>query len=159
MTLSTAVDLAQLVGNLAVVVTVLLAIRQLATASLTSKTSSADALVHNLNGFYMTLAANSELAHIYRRGRAQPTSLNEQEHARFFFVCVAWFAYHEHLYVQWKERLLPDKFYGPWELALKEDLKDPGFRQFWELERQNFDTSFQEHITKLIGQLPTPAAP
>ena len=145
-------NLAQVVGNVAVVVALIIAIRQLSSSVSTNRSTSADSLVHALNDFYMALAANEDLAHIYRRGRADPTALNDKEHARFFFVCVAWFAYHEHLYIQWKTGNLPTAFYGPWELALKEDLTDPGFIQFWDLERQYFDPAFQEHIHGLTAK-------
>jgi hypothetical protein len=148
----------QIVSNIAVLIALIITLRQLTSTLRLASNSAVQSNAHALNGFYMSLATSNDLAHIYREGRKDPSSLNSMEEARFFYACVAWFAHHEQSFGQVQTGLLPAEFFASWELALREDLMDEGFKSFWIREGQFFDEPFRKFIDKIIADNSVSAA-
>lgn len=147
------VELFQVGGNVAIVLTLFFLawqtrLSQKATKSLCAQTSSS-----GFNTFYLTLASDGTLAELYRRGRKDPSTLDEIETHRFFYACVIWFTNHESTYMQWKKKLLPKDFFAAWDVALRDDLVDIGFREFWNIEGEFFDRKFRDYINAIFRRI------
>lgn len=140
-----------LLANAAVIASILILASQVRLERQAAIQASAQASVHALNSIYMDIATNADLAHIYRRGRANPESLSEGESARFFYVCVAWFCHHEQAFLQCQSKLMPKSYFDAWDTALRVDMRDNGFQRFWSEERKYFDEAFRRYIDKLIA--------
>jgi len=161
-TLDHFVSLTQIVSNLGVVLALVLTLRQLSSTVRLASDSAVQSNAHAINEFYMALATSDDLARIYREGRADPSTLNPTEAAKFFYTCVAWFAHHEQAFGQVQSGLLSKQFFDGWEAALRDDLVDLGFQQFWQAERSYFDQPFRDLIDGIIvgiNAAPSSAAP
>ncbi len=157
MNLQDIANLASTLGNIAVVVTLLFALRQLRVAGAQANESrSANRLVlwtgvqNQALEFYKFLAA-SDVADLYARGRKDPTTLNEIEQKRFFYLCVSWFTIQENIFEAARSGYLPDTFIEGWTAAFDDDLKDAGFCWFWKMEGNFFDPNFQQRVTTCIA--------
>lgn len=147
-----AANLATILGNLAVAVTLVIVFRQVRlTLGQLSEGRTANQLSHwqtiqnQALSFYCMLA-ESGLSELYTKGRTTPQTLTDSERSRFFYLCVAWFTILEHIHAVSITGYLPRHYFTGWDAALIEDLKDPGFQWFWSMEGHLFDGSFREKV-------------
>lgn len=144
------ISVSQIVANVAVIIAIAVAILQLRTSHSNASSSAEQFHTQAMHEFWMTLAANDELAYIYKRGRADPTSLNEKEKVRFFYAAITWFSQQEFMFSQASKGRVGESFYKEWEEAVKDDMTDPGFQEVWSVERLFFDEGFRGFIDGLI---------
>lgn len=152
-TLNDFVAATQILSNIGVLIALVVTLRQLSSSIREATSLAMQSNAHALNQFYVALATSQDLAAIYQRGREDPLKLTQEERARFFYACVAWFAHHEQSFGQVQSGLLPTEFFRGWELALREDLRDAGLQWYWNMERRFFDVPFRKLIDRLISEI------
>lgn len=149
-TIADLANIFQIIGNIAIVITLIFIGIQLNMTQKITAVSSAQMQVQALNSFYIALATDDDLAFIYRQGRKDPKRLNKKERARFFYTCVVWFSHHENLYEQCRTNHIPKEYFEAWDLAIREDLRDPGFWEYWQEEGAYYDKPFREYVDNII---------
>lgn len=148
--LSLTVAISQIIANIAVIIAIIIAILQLRSTQSSASSVAEQYHTQAMNEFWMTLAADADLAYIYQKGRKEPGDLADKDKSRFFYTCATWFSLHELLFVQAQGDHVTDRYYKDWLEALREDMGDKGFQQYWLKERDYFDDEFMVFIDGLI---------
>lgn len=151
--LSSVGNVFQIIEAIAVVATLAFIALQIRQARYEAAGNSYQAILQSANSFYSTLAMSEDFAHIYLTGRLDPSSLDDKQRARFFYGCVQWFCFYENMFLQYSHKLLPRQYFEAWRTALEEDLKDPGFRWYWHLEKSDFAPEFREYVDQIVEKI------
>ena len=140
-TLSTAAATAEIVGTIAVVVSLLLVGQEMRRSTAARQAATYQEIVRSSNEFLLALASDSALASIVTRHEADPATLNDEETHRYFnYVRVFW-RNMDNAFVQHERGVLAD---AEWEVyrgiacenwmesqdgewALHRDYLSPGF--------------------------------
>lgn len=149
-----ATDIATIVGNVALVLTLGFLGWQLRASRHATAHVSAMTQTSTLTSLYWTLFKDPTLAELYTRGRDEPEKLSPDEKKRFFYACTTMFTYYENLYMACQSKLMPKDYFESWDPALREDLADAGFQEYWSLESQFYDKEFREYVNTVLDSLP-----
>jgi hypothetical protein len=153
LTLTDIANIAIVAGNVAIVITLAFLVMQLKDTRNTTAHANAYAQAQAMNAFHHLLFSHDGLASLYKKGRSEPSSLSPQEKDRFFYACVAFFSAHENLYIACQTKVMPPGYFDAWDRALREDLADPGFQEYWEQEGAYYDEPFRYYVDGVIAGL------
>ena len=142
----------EILGAIAVVLTLAYLARQLRQNSQTLRASALDASITAANDVRKSIYESAEVAEIIRRGSADPASLTEDEKIRFRLVMhnIVWGTWN--IYVQAQ---LTGLSAGTWEAQiplLTRILSSPGGKWYWANSRQEVDEEYREYIDSLLAQ-------
>jgi hypothetical protein len=159
MTLSDIVNLAQIIGAIAVVVSLFYVAFQIRQNTLAVRSATAQDVHENFASCYHLLAADSELSRITINGLRDYSSLTEIEKARFIATFMAFLSYSQNAYLKWCEGSLSPALWSGWELLMMNLVSAPGGRAFWEERGYLFGSEFRNHIEgDLMKREPHPNA-
>ena len=127
-------SLGELVGGIAVIVSLLYLAFQIRQNTKTSRASNYESVLNGLRQFHTLIAQDGELADIYMRGSADLSSLNPKEFVRFNMTLYNVFtnfgvALHLHQQGMIEDRLLQD-----FEDGLISILAQPGVLAWWKTD-------------------------
>ena len=97
---------------------------------------------------------NQELASIVFRGEQDPDSLSSEEFEKFVLFTAWRMSTWETTYLNYDEGLLGKRMWeslDAWYSGLLQ--RGPGYRNWWELTRHGYDTSFQDHVDRAFDRL------
>ncbi len=115
MTLQDLANIGELVGGLAVVLSLVyvgLQIRQNTTAV---RLATAQAVHDNYAAWYTNLSADADLNQIVIKGLKDYSSLEETEKAQFIDTFMAFSSYSQNAYYQWRQGSLSPQLWVGWE--------------------------------------------
>jgi len=142
-----------IVEAIAVVVSLIAIFMQVRQTRRLAESSAYQSLFDSYNQLMVAIAQDKELSVIFKKGRTTPDKLSKSDKARFFFLCVQWFDFHENLYIQYRNGVLPARLYDGWQQALKNNLPLPGFMSYWNEEKDEYTSSFREYIDSLLNEV------
>jgi len=154
MTISNLADIAEIVGNLAVVVSLVylaVQIRQntqsIRNSTLQSNTDIWSTLLSRL--------AEPGTVEAYAAGVTGSRDIRPIQYTQFFLLCRGLFVAFENQYYQYRHGALDRETYKGYERAIAEQLLAfPGFRLWWQQSRDVFSPNFAEHVDEMIAKVP-----
>ena len=159
MTLSDVSNLAQIIGALAVVVSLFYVAFQIRQNTDAVRSATAQDVHENFASWYHLLASDSALSQITVNGLRDYSSLSETEKARFVATFMAFLSYSQNAYLKWKEGSLAPALWSCWELLIMNLVASPGGRDFWEERGYLFGSDFRNHIEQdIMKRTPHPNA-
>jgi hypothetical protein len=102
-------NLAQVIGALAVVISLVYVGFQVKRNTGAVRSATSQAVHNNYADWYMSMVGDAELNRIAIKGLKDYSSLNEIEKARFIETFMAFTAYSQNAFYQWREKSL-----SPW---------------------------------------------
>jgi hypothetical protein len=145
--LSQLADLSTIIEAIAVVVTLIALFFQLRQTNKIARTTAYQNLCDTYNQFICTVVQSEQLSDLfYRTGRLKPETLDATQEAQFFFVATLYFGFHENLFIQKQNGILPRELYQGWKSALKYNLQTPGFEAYWKREKREYVPSFRVYV-------------
>ena len=106
-------------------------------------------------GNYWLRIAEPELARAYLAGMSAQADISPLQYAQFFFICRATFLGYENQYRQFRNGVLDSQAYAGYERAIKAQLLAyPGFRSWWQQNREVFGTEFSAYVDSMISETP-----
>ena len=148
MTLQDLSNLAQVIGAIAVVVSLFYVGFQIKRNTSAVRSATAQAIHNNYGDWYMNLMGDAELNRIALKGLKDYSSLNEIEKAQFIQTFMAFISFSQNAFYQWREKALSPWLWDGWELLTMNLLAAPGGKGFW----KETWLRFRERIPGLRGE-------
>ena len=139
----------QLVGSIAVVVSVLYLAVQLRSSTRVARVAAMDAAAAALRDVTKPFMENAELARIWRTGLENLEALSPDEQARFFHAAHQFLKALETIHYHYVYGLLDTQLWAGWRDLLHHYIACPGIRFY--LTRRN--AVFSERFRKFIAEL------
>lgn len=159
MTLQDLGNLGEILGALAVVISLFYVGSQIRQNTAAVRSSTAQAVHDNYASWYGQIAANGELAQISVKGLKDYTVLSEVEKARFVSICMAFLSFSQNAFYQWREGSLRPQLWVGWEALMINLVSSPGGKLFWAERAYAFGDEFRAHVENVImKRTPAPEA-
>lgn len=148
MTLQDWSNLAQVIGALAVVISLFYVGFQIKGNTSAVRSATAQAVHDNYADWYMNLMGNAELNRIAIKVLKDYSSLDETEKAQFIETFMAFISFSQNAFYQWREKALSPPLWSGWELLTMNLLAAPRGQRVLERTRLRF----RERIPRLRGE-------
>jgi hypothetical protein len=143
-------NLAQVIGALAVVISLFYVGFQVKKNTSAVRSATAQAVHNNYADWYMNISNDAELNRIAIKGLKDYASLGEIEKARFIETFMAFLSYSQNAFHQWREKSLSPPLWGGWELLVMNLLSSPGGKEFWKERGYVFGNEYRHYVQKII---------
>lgn len=154
MTLDQIANVAEVIGTIIVVITVIYLTIQIRQTNKALRSNTAQATHDSVSMGYVTLATDGDLNRIFRKGCSDPSELTEDELGQFIaFWTFTMFATQNWFY-QRATQALDEELTESWLRSIGAALQTPGFRFFWELRGYQFSNDLQIHVEELLAKPP-----
>jgi hypothetical protein len=150
MTLQDWSNLAQVIGAVAVVISLFYVGFQIKRNTSAVRSATAQAIHNNYGDWYMNLMRDAELNRIAIKGLRDYSSLDEIEKARFISTFMAFISFSQNAFYQWREKALSAWLWEGWELLVMNCLAAPGGKAFWKERGYVFGKEYREYVEKVI---------
>lgn len=158
MDLATVVSLAQIIGAVGGVASLIFVGLQIKDNSNAVRAATAQAVHDNYASWYMTLAADDKALAACTKGSLDLSSLTPSDKAQFTCVFMAFLSHTQNAYHQWKEGQLSDGHWICWEALMMNLVNTPGGAAFWGERGYVFGKDFQSHVIEIMKRTPDPRA-
>ena len=143
-------NLAQVIGALAVVISLAYVGVQIKRNTSAVRSATAQAIHNNYGDWYMNLMSDAELNRIALKGLKDYSSLNEIEKAQFIQTFMAFISFSQNAFYQWREKALSPWLWDGWELLTMNLLAAPGGEGFWKERGYVFGKEYRDYVEKVI---------
>jgi hypothetical protein len=138
MTLQDCSNLAQVIGAIAVVISLFYVGFQIKRNTSAVRSATAQAIHNNYGDWYMNLMRDAELNRIGIKGLRDYSSLDEIEKARFIDTLMAFISFSQNAFYQWREKALSPWLWGGWEILVMNLFAAPGGKRVLEGAKLRF---------------------
>ena len=150
MTLQDWSNLAQVIGALAVVISLFYVGFQIKRNASAVRSATAQTVHDNYADWYMNLMGDAELNRIAIKGLKDYSSLSETEKAQFIETFMAFISFSQNAFYQWREKALSPPLWPGWELLTMNLLAAPGGKEFWKERGDVFGNEYRDYVEKVI---------
>jgi hypothetical protein len=131
MSLNDLANLGQIIGAVAVVVSLFYVAHQIRQNTNAVRSATAQTVHEHFAKWYHLVAADDELAQIVAKGLRDYGSLSEKERVRFVATFMAFLSYTQNAFLKWREGLLASPLWMGWEHVIMNLVGAPGGKAFW----------------------------
>ncbi|MFT5500675.1 MAG: hypothetical protein ACI88G_000808 [Woeseiaceae bacterium] len=139
----------ELLGGLAVVISLIfvgIELRENATATKAEAAHNASMALHD---WYLEVGTNAEAGSIFRRAMMDPESLDKDESFQFVFMLHAGLLAYQDIYFLADQGALEAGVFEVLAPALSLGRTNPGFIWFWQQRREYFSEGFRQYVDEL----------
>ena len=159
MTLNDLANIGQVIGAIAVVISLIYVALQIRQNTNAVRSATAQTVHEHFAKWYHLVAADDELAQIVAKGLRDYTSLSEKEKVRLVATFMAFLSYSQNAFLKWREGLLAPALWRGWELVIMNLVCAPGGTAFWKERAYMFGDEFRQYIeSDLMKRQPHPDA-
>jgi len=144
--------IAEAIGSIAVVITLIYLAVQIRHTSKSTRLASAQGLAITFSDFMSQLSSDAETADIYLRGLKDDSGLTKEERFRFDTLILQML---RHADVHFHAHLDGAISKGLWEVTeagYMQVFRQPGARASWQRQRDFFSVAFREHVERDVGR-------
>jgi hypothetical protein len=159
MSLNDLANLGQIIGALAVVISLIYVALQIRQNTAAIRSAAAQTVHEHFANWYHLIAADAELAQIAANGLRDYSSLSEQERVRFIATLMSFLSYSQNAFLKWREGLLKPALWLGWEQVMMNLFGAPGGKALWKERSYLFGEEFRRYIEDdLMMRPPHPGA-
>jgi hypothetical protein len=141
--------ISQLIGSIAVVLSVLYLAVQVHQSTRVAKVAMQDAATTALRDVTKPFMENAELERIWRVGLEDISALSVEERARFFHATYQFLKAFETIHSHYVYGLMDKQLWKGWEGLLRHYFIAPGIAQYWNLRPEVFSERFRNFVNSL----------
>jgi len=141
--------ISQLVGSIAVVLSVLYLALQVHQSTRVAKLATQDVAAAALRDVTKPLMENAELERIWRVGVEDVGALSTEERARFFHATYQFLKAFETIHFHYVYGLMDRQLWEGWHGLLRHYIVAPGIAQYWKLRPEVFSERFRKFVDSL----------
>ena len=141
--------ISQLIGSLAVVLSVLYLAVQVHQSTRVAKVAMQDAAATALRDVTKPLMENAELERIWRVGLENLNALSDQDQARFFHAAYQFLKAFETIHFHYVYGLMDRQLWEGWRGLLRHYVAAPGIAHYWKLRPEVFSERFRKFVDAL----------
>src|SRR5262245_868299 len=146
MSLDDLANLGQVIGAIAVVISLIYVALQIRQNTNAVRSATAQAVHEHFAKWYHLVAADDELAKIVASGLRDYASLSEHERVRFVAAFMSFLSYSQNAFLKWRDGLLASPLWLGWELVIMNLVCAPGGKAFWKDRAYMFGDEFRRYI-------------
>jgi len=150
MTLQDWSNFAQVIGAIAVVISLFYVGFQIKRNTSAVRSATAQAIHNNYADWYMNLMGDAELNRIALKGVRDYASLDDIEKAQFIETFMAFISFSQNAFYQWRKKALSPWLWDGWELHVMNFLSAPGGKGFWKERGYVFGKEYRDYVEKVI---------
>ncbi len=135
----------EIVGALAVVISLLYLATQIRTQNREARTASAHEILEAFRGA-LALLKDRESADIFLRGTSDYDALDDVEKMQYIAIAQNFLRVWEEAYYQYREQRLQEHVWSAMDAYFSQFIGTNGAKRVWELRGFGFSESFREHI-------------
>jgi hypothetical protein len=159
MTLNDLANLGQIIGALAVVISLIYVALQIRQNTNAIRSATAQTVHEHFANWYHLIAADAELAQIAANGLRDYASPSEKEKVRFVATFMSFLSYSQNAFLKWREGLLKPALWLGWEQVMMNLFGAPGGKALWKERSYLFGEEFRQYIENdLMARPPHPDA-
>src|SRR5262249_141336 len=159
MSLNDLANIGQVIGAIAVVISLIYVAFQIRQNTNAVRSATAQTVHEHFAKWYHLVAADDELAQIVPKGLRDYASLSEKERVRLVPTFMAFLSYPQKAFRKWREGLRAQPLGRGWELVIMNLVCAPGGKAFWKERAYMFGDEFRRYIeTDLMKREPHPDA-
>src|SRR6267378_271266 len=159
MNLNDLANIGQVIGAVAVVVSLFYVAHQIRQNTNAVRSATVQAVHEHFAKWYQLVAADAELSKIVATGLRDHGSLSEQERVRFIATFMSFLSYSQNAFLKWREKLLAPPLWMGWEVVIMNLVCAPGGKAFWKDRGYMFGEEFRRHVEDdLMKREPHPDA-
>jgi hypothetical protein len=144
--------IAELVGAVSVLVTLLYLARQIRQNRESVESASAETVLSNISNALQNAASSSQVSNVILSGSENIGVLTEQERGQFLFWMYSYFRILEQGYHHYLTKNFTSSIWEGHARHAQTLLSTPGVMKYWELRREVFSPEFQKYIDFLASQ-------
>jgi len=152
LTLNQLGNLGDLLGGIAVIVTLLFLALQIRKQTIEARLNATRELARGLIAQMNSVAEDGELCSIYMRGINDYDGLPEIDRIRLSMNLHSTFRIYEQAFLHVSRTNVDESYFTSSEKTKFELLSFPGVQRWWERSNNLFESKFVAHIEKVIGQ-------
>src|SRR6476620_11430810 len=156
MNLNDLANIGQVIGAVAVVVSLFYVAHQIRQNTNAVRFATAQVVHEHFANWYQLVAADSELSKIVATGLRDYGSLSEEERVRFIATFMSFLSYSQNAFLKWREKLLAPPLWMGWELVIMNLVCAPGGKAFWKDRGYMFGEEFRRHVEDDLKERHTP---
>src|SRR5438477_11361993 len=141
--------ISQLVGSLAVVLSVLYLAMQVHQSTRVARLATQDAAATAMTDVSKPFMENAELERIWRVGLEDLSALSAEERARFFHAIYQFLKAFETIHFHFVYGLMDRQLWEAWHGLLRHYIAAPGVAQYWKLRPEVFSERFRNFVNSL----------
>jgi hypothetical protein len=141
--------ISQLIGSLAVVLSVLYLAVQVHQNTRVARLATQDAAATALREVTKPFMENAELERIWRVGLEDIGALSVEERARFFHAAYQWLKAFETIHSHYAYGLMDKQLFQGWEGLLRHYVAASGIAYYWKLRPEAFSERFRNFVNSL----------
>ena len=146
--------LAEVVGAVAVVISIIFLARQITQSNATAQASTTLDVGKVFSDWHRGVNATPDLADIWYRGMANDPSMDQNEKARFNFLNTEFLSWWKGYGVKFKRGFVTDEAWQPMELAIVKFLSSALFTEWWESGASANGDDFASYVNRLRDRDP-----
>jgi hypothetical protein len=146
MTLNDLANLGQIIGALAVVISLIYVAFQIRQNTNAIRSATAQTVHEHFANWYHLIAADAELAQIAANGLRDYALLSEKEKVRFVATFMSFLSYSQNAFLKWREGLLKPALWLGWEQVMMNLFGAPGGKALWKERSYLFGEEFRRYI-------------
>jgi len=141
--------ISQLVGSIAVVLSVLYLALQVHRSTRVAKLATQDAAAMALRDVTKPFMENAEVERIWRIGLEDLQALSAEEQARFFHSTYQFLKAFETIHFHHIHGVMDEQIWQGWCGLLRHYIASPGMEHYWKLREDLFSARFRQFIREL----------
>jgi hypothetical protein len=145
-------NLGELVGGIGVVITLAYLAIQIRRNATASRSVAIQSVYSEFAAFGRLLGSNPQVAGVWRRGSADPNSLDEDELDQYISLTAAFMRTFENIHTQFQVSERDDAAWEPFDVTLLAALKTPGAQFYWRMRSNRFGAAFRGHVNLLVQE-------
>ncbi len=126
MSLSDLANIGQVIGAIAVVISLVYVALQIRQNTNAVRSATAQTVHEHFANWYHLVAADAELARITASGLRDYASLSEQERTRFIAAFMSFLSYSQNAFLKWRQGLLAPSLWLGWDQVMMNLFGAPG---------------------------------
>jgi hypothetical protein len=159
MSLDDLANLGQVIGAIAVVISLIYVALQIRQNTNAVRSATAQTVHEHFANWYHLVAADGELAKIVANGLRDYASLSEHQRVRFVAAFMAFLSYSQNAFLKWREGLFASPLWLGWEQVMMNLFGAPGGKAFWKERAYMFGDEFRRYVENdLMKREPHPDA-
>jgi len=148
------VAIATILGNLALVIGVLLVLRELRESIRLTRAANAQHMVELTGPFYLSLVQDRQMAELFVHSAANFDELDDVDRRRYRSLLIWWLIFYENVYYQHRQHFMDDRAFLPWWRDLKLFIQEQNLARHWDDLKDLFQEEFAREVTLLIAATP-----
>lgn len=140
-------SITSIIQTIAVIISLVYVSKQIRDATKSVKSQTYQSIISSYAEIEARIGQDSETARIYYLGRKQPDQLTtEEEKIRFRQLICSIFNFFENLHYQYKTGLLEAGLWAGWCVVMREQLKQPGVKEYWQATKDFYSKDFCDYV-------------